>query len=210
MSFQFLVRRLCVAVVVCAFAGLAAASPYKPEPGEHVLGKAKAPVTVVEYGSVGCPHCAHWDKEVFPDLETKYIDTGKVRFVYREMLTGHPALAAAGFLTLGCLPPDRYFPVMHQIYARQEAMFRNNDIRAQLLQIAKAEGLDEAAWQACVTNPDNVAALNERSDRNAELDMVEGTPTFVVNGVILEGDPTMETFDKAIAQARKRPRSRKR
>src|SRR5665213_1004091 len=87
---------------------------------DMALGSLRAPVTVIEYASVGCPHCAVWARTVFPAFKKKYINTGKVRFVFREMLTGDPALAAAGFLVARCAAPAKYFQVVDAIFADQD------------------------------------------------------------------------------------------
>ena len=80
--------------------------------GDRALGSADAQVTVIEYASTSCPHCAEYHAEVFPAIEARYIDTGQVRYVFREMLTGEPRLAQAGFMLARCAPEDRYFDVI--------------------------------------------------------------------------------------------------
>lgn len=167
---------------------------------DRSIGKAGAPVTVIEYGSVACPHCAAWDNEVFPAFKAKYIDTGKVRYVFREMLTGNPQLAAAGFITARCAAPNHYFDVVHAIMHQQEAIYRGGQLRAPLLEIAKGVGLSEEAFDACLNDPKNLDAAGARSDANVELDKVDGTPAFIVNGVKVEGQ-SLAVLDKAIAGA---------
>jgi protein-disulfide isomerase len=199
-----LTRRL--AILVFAAAALmttAADTPYryKPAEGDMTLGKADAPVTVIEYASVACPHCATWDNEVFTAFKSKYIDTGKVRFVFREMLTADPQLAGAGFITARCAAPEKYFDVVHAIMRQQADIYKGRELRGPLLAIAKNAGLTEEAWTACLGNDAMIDALNARSDRNAALDSIEGTPTFVVNGVKVAGDVSLAALDKAIAAA---------
>lgn len=206
----FLSRRLvAAAIAVIALFALtagagAAAAPYRymPAKDDRSIGKAEAPVTVIEYGSVACPHCATWDNTVFEAFKAKYVDTGKVRFVFREMLTGNPQLAAAGFITARCAAPEKYFPVVHAIFREQEAIYKGGQLRAPLLAIAKEHGgLTESQFDACLSDQTNFDAVSARSDANAVLDNVDGTPAFIVNGVRLTEAPTLEGLDKAISEA---------
>jgi protein-disulfide isomerase len=189
------------AAAVLAYAAAPAPYRYTPAHDDKSIGNPAAPVTVIEYGSVACPHCAAWDREVFPAFKAKYIDTGKVHFVFREMLTGNPQLAAAGFVTARCAPPGKYFDVVHAIMKQQDDIYRGRELRAPLVAIGKSVGLSEAALDACLNNQKNYDAVNARSDLNAALDHVDGTPAFIVNGVKLDGEQTLEQLDKAISSA---------
>jgi len=199
-----LTRRLAiVAFAAAALLTTAADAPYRyrPAEGDMTLGKADAPVTVIEYASVACPHCAAWDIENFPTFKSKYIDTGKVQFVFREFLTADPQLAGAGFITARCAPPSKYFDVVHDIMRQQADIYKGRELRGPLLAIAKRAGLTEEAWTACLSNDAMIDALNARSDRNATLDNVDSTPTFVVNGVKLSEDNSLPALEKAIETA---------
>lgn len=187
-----------------AKAAPAAKPAFTPSPDDRAVGNPKAKVTLVEYASVGCPHCAHWDNEVFDDLKAKYIDTGQVRFVYREIITGDPTLAAAGFMIARCAAPDEYFAVVRNIYRQQQDIIQSGELRTRLQRIAQASGLDEAGFSACVSSEANLEAVNARSQANAVLGKVEGTPTFVINGVKFEGDATLESLGAAIEAAKRR------
>lgn len=182
----------------------AAKAAFLASPDDMTMGSPKAPVTVVEYASVGCPHCAHWDMEVFDAFKAKYIDTGQVRFVYREILAGSAVLAAAGFITARCAPPEQYFPIVREIYRQQQTIAESGDFRTGLLKIAQGAGVDEAAWRACIGDTATFNAVQDRSAANSDLGQVEFTPTFVINGVKLVGDPTLEAFGKAIAAAKRK------
>ena len=180
----------------------AAATPVTaPSPGEMSLGDAKAPVTVIEYASVGCPHCAVWANEVFPNFRAKYIDTGKARFVFREMLTGNGALAAAGFLTARCATSDKYFQVVDDVFA-QQAQIGQEGVEA-LARVALHAGITRERFDACLRDEAALKALNERTMADAKEHDVTGTPTFFVNGKRLDGEQTLEDLDTAIAQARR-------
>ncbi|MDQ2861878.1 MAG: DsbA family protein [Pseudomonadota bacterium] len=166
------------------------------------MGNAKAPVTMVEYASVSCPHCADWNKEVFPAFKAKYIDTGKVRYVLREALTSDPAIAAAGFLTARCAGKDKYFQVVDAIYRAQQEMFTGGQPHAVLLRIARSAGLTDAQFEACIKDETALNALNTRWEHYVKDDHINATPTFVINGKTYDkGGTTLADMDGAIAEA---------
>ncbi|MFI4936691.1 MAG: thioredoxin domain-containing protein, partial [Caulobacterales bacterium] len=116
-------RRSALAGATALAAAPAWAKPAAGHPDDMALGDPRARVTVVEYASVGCPHCAHWNNEVFAAFKAKYIDTRKVLFVLRECLTGDPDVAAAGFLLARCAGKDKYFQVVDAIFHGQASMY---------------------------------------------------------------------------------------
>jgi protein-disulfide isomerase len=185
-----------------ALASMAAMAQAAPKPGagaDMAMGNPKAPVTIVEYASVGCPHCAVWARQVFPALKAKYIDTGKARFVLREMLTGNSEMAAAGFLTARCAGPAKYFQVVEGVYAAQEKLEQEGP--GPLRAIAKSAGLNDAQFDACLGDASALAALQARSNLAAEVDKINGTPTFVTNGRKYDGEQSLADLDTAIAAA---------
>ena len=179
-----------------------AASPERAD--DMTLGSPKAPVTVIEYASVGCPHCAIWERDVFPTFRKLYIDPGKVRFVFREMLNGDPALAAAGFLTARCAGPEKYFQVVDAVFAGQDQIAREGGPTGALARIAKDAGLSEPRFTACLEDKAGLAALQARVDRHETRDKITGTPTFVIGGRKLEGEQSVAELGAAIAAAPRR------
>jgi len=168
------------------------------------LGNPKAPVTVIEYASVACPHCGDWNNNVFGPFKAKYIDTGKVHYVAREALTGDPAIAAAGFLTARCAGKDKYFLVTEAVYRAQPQMF-NGQPHDILLNIARSVGLTDAQFEACISDQAAQRALNARWDHYMRDDKVNSTPTFIINGKRYDkGELSMPELDQAIADAAKR------
>ena len=113
------------------------------------IGKANAPVTVFEYASVTCPHCGRWNAEVWPAFKAKYVDTGKVRFVLRELPTEPAVVATGGFMVARCAPPAKYFDVIDALFAGQQAMFESGDFRAWLVQAGAKGGLSRDRVMAC-------------------------------------------------------------
>ena len=184
----------------------ATAAPLPPRftAPEYVMGDPRAKITVTEYASVACPHCAKFDAQVFPALKAKYIDTGKVRFALREMLVGDEGMvqvAAAGFLLARCAGRAHYFDVVEAMYRAQNTIFTTGELRPSLVAIAKANGLDEAQLDACLADKAAIAALNARVDDAEKVHHVDGTPSFFVNGEKLDDhgkEPDLALFDTAL------------
>jgi len=174
--------------------------PYAAVPNEMSLGNPHAPVTVVEYASLGCPHCALWEQQVFPAFKKTYIDTGKVRFVLKEMLFGNSTLAAAGFLTARCAGPAKYFQVVDTIFD-QQAQIEEGGVK-EMLKVAQAAGLTEDKFKACLQDQTALDVLQARTSRYVTDDKITGTPTFMVGAQRLEGDQTMAALATAIDAAR--------
>ena len=177
---------------------------------EYVMGGPRAKVTITEYASVACPHCARFDAQVFPELKAKYVDTGKVRFALREMLVGDEAMvdvAAAGFLLARCTGRAHYFDVVEAMYRAQTEIFNTGQLKPVLLRIAKANGMDEAQLDACVNDKASVAALDARVQDAEKVHHVDSTPTFFVNGQKLDEhgrEPDLALFDAALQPLLKR------
>jgi protein-disulfide isomerase len=168
-------------------------------PDARSLGNPHARVTVIEYASVGCPHCATWANEVFPGFRAKYIDTGYVRFEFHEMLTGNPALAAAGFLTARCAAPSKYFQVVDDVFANQ-TQIGDKGIEA-LEQIGEHAGLTREQFAACLQDKAALDALNGRTLEDAKAHGVTGTPTFFVGDEKLDGEQSLDALGAAISRA---------
>jgi protein-disulfide isomerase len=183
------------------------------------LGSPTAPVTVIEYASPTCPHCARFESEVFPAFKAKYVDTGKVRYILREAPI-HPDMDAAAFLLARCAGSGGYFKVIDGVMKGQDEYFSaflmqsaNADqeiadaYRAVLRRVGVSAGLDDQHVTACLTNEASIKAMQERVDREMAQYHVDSTPTFVINGVKLNppGAPELATLDAAIASALGKP-----
>jgi protein-disulfide isomerase len=178
-----------------------------PQADDRTLGNPKARVTVIEYASVGCPHCAKWATDVFPAFRAKFIATGRVRFVLREVITGQATLATAGFMLARCAPPERYFDVVDGVFARQAAIFEGKISAGDALtELAKSIGMDDDAFHACLTSQANLDEVNARSDRHFSQDGVSSTPTFYVGERRLDGELSLAQLATAIAAAGSRRR----
>lgn len=202
-------RRLSAMALVMALALSACqkSHPAPPGPQDMSIGSSAAPVTVVEYASVACTHCAAFNNDVFPSFKAKYVDTGKVRFILREALTGDTGLAAAGFLTARCAGKDNYFKVIDEIFRAQAQMYASGSPQTALLTIAKGAGLSESTFNACISNPQALAALDARWSHALKVEGIKATPTFVINGEAHEGEMTMAELEAAVAKAQSRSKS---
>jgi protein-disulfide isomerase len=153
------------------------------------LGSADAPVTMVEYASVACGACAAFHEQVYPALKENYIDTGRMRFVFREMITGSAQFAIAGFSLAHCVPDERYFDAVDLLFQQQRAIFQaaqtQGNARGQYFAIARSLGLSEDEFIACLNDEEinaEIVAAHERAINEG----VEGTPRFIFNGRMLE------------------------
>lgn len=180
------------------------ASRWVMAPGDMNLGNPAAPIRVVEYLSLTCPHCAHFHADIFPAFKAKYIDTGRVFFTIRELLTAPANVAAAGFLMARCNGGTRYFQVVDQVF-KSQARWQSGNIKPLFLDIAKQNGMTEAQFEACLVDEKASEALEQRLQYAIETDKVTGTPTFFVNGVMMNNQevPTLADLDAAIAKALK-------
>jgi protein-disulfide isomerase len=185
-------------LLVLAACGKGGGATMAASADDMTLGNPAAKVTVVEYASASCPHCARFNNEVFPAFKAKYIDTGKIHYIFREFLTEPQSFAAAGFLTARCAGPGKYFTVLDAIYHEQEAIYRSNDFSGGLRKIALANGMSEQHFTECVGSDQNLNAVNARYQK-AEKDGIEATPTFIVNnGPKMEGEETLDSLSAEI------------
>lgn len=166
---------------------------------DHAMGNADAPITIVEYASVTCGHCANWDQTVWSDFRKKYVDTGKVRYVFREFPTAPTDLANAGHLLANCAGDDKFFDLIHIQFQRQREILTSNDVKGEYVRLAKSAGMSEAEFDACMVNEEEIARLDKVVNDGFAAG-VTGTPTFFLNGKKIAAY-VLEDFDKAIAEA---------
>jgi len=195
--------RLLAVAVTLAFAAFAMPLFAQEVAGDRALGNPKAPVTIIEYGSVACPICGRFNESVMPELKAKYIDTGKVRYIYRPMLTGVQTIAVSGERLAECAGKDRYFAVVDAVMRGQKDFYAygESDVFARpvLLRIAKSFGFDEAAFDKCVMDPAALNAINANNTKYLDSG-IDSTPTLVVNGKPMI-DPSFKTLSAAIDAA---------
>ena len=142
-----------------------------------------------------CPHCAHFSTATFPELQKRYIDTGKVRFIFREF--PFDALAAAGFMLARCAGKDKFMPVVETLFAKQSEWMVQKPVPA-LMEIAKQFGFTQVSFDKCLANQQVLNGIQDVRDRAAEKLGVNSTPTFFVNGKKLVGDQSIDAMAKEI------------
>lgn len=171
----------------------------KPAPlGDVVLGSATAPVTMIEYASFSCGHCAAFHASVYPTLKAEYIDSGKLRFIFREYPLDLQAAAASMVARcVGKSDPNKYHDTASKLFATQDQWVQR-DTATQLRRIANDAGLDDGAFNACLGSQDMVDGLKLGMEHaNVKL-KVSSTPTFFVNGTLLKGAWSLDEFRKLI------------
>jgi protein-disulfide isomerase len=199
-SILSLATGIAVAALLCvsspAMAGTDAAELAKAGPeGDIALGSETAAVTIIEYASLTCPHCAHFSVTTFPELQKRYIDTGKVRYIFREFPLD--PLAVAGFMLARCAGKDKFMPVVQTLFATQSEWMVERPIEP-LLKIAERMGFTEDSFNQCLRNRKLVEAIKDVQERAASKLGVDMTPTFFVNGEMLVGDVPIDDLVKSV------------
>jgi protein-disulfide isomerase len=185
----------------------AAASGPRLEGDDMVIGNPNAPVTMIEYASLTCPHCAAFENETWPRLKREYIDTGLVRFIYRDFPLDNFAFVAA--VIARCAGPERFFSFIEVFFAQQDSWTRTPSsartpqeqgaaILANLRQLARLGGMSDAQFDQCQANREiqNVV-LGHRMRGQNEM-QVQGTPTFILNGTRYNGGYSFEALDAVL------------
>jgi protein-disulfide isomerase len=165
---------------------------------DMVMGAENAPVTVIEYASATCPHCAHFDANTFPELKKRYIDTGKVRFIFREFPLDN--LAAAAFMLARCAGKDdknKYYALVDTLFKQQMTWAVEKPLPP-LLAIAKQAGFTEQTFNACLANQEILDGIEKVRQRAIDVFKVDSTPTFFINGEKRTGALSIDEMAKVI------------
>lgn len=168
-------------------------------PDDMGIGAADAPATLIEYASVTCSHCAEFHETVWDQLKTNYIDTGKVRFIFREFPTPPPAIAVAGFQLARCggATPEQYLTRVGVLFEQQRAIFATGSmegVRQKLVEIGAGAGLSEQQVMACITDQAGAERIRRTVEAAQTQFDITGTPTFILNGEKLT-DPSVVTYE---------------
>lgn len=173
-----------------------AADLAEPGPlGDMTMGDDKAPVTVIEYASMTCSHCAHFQATTFPELKKRYIDTGKVRYILREFPLD--PIAAGAFMLARCAGKDKYYPLVDAFFA-QQANWAVAKPLGPMLTIAKQAGFTEDSFKTCLADQKVLDGIEATRQRAVEKFGVNSTPTFFINGKMERGDISIEEMAKVI------------
>lgn len=162
---------------------------------DQILGKEDAPVTVIEYASMTCGHCAMFHTNTYPEFKKRYVDTGKAKYILREFPLD--PLAAGAFMLARCAGKDRYFPLVETLFQQQRNWVVQKPIEP-LFAIAKQAGFTQQSFDACLQDQKMLDAIEWVRARGADKFKVNSTPTFFINGKIFKGALSIEDMAKAI------------
>jgi protein-disulfide isomerase len=201
-------REIWFAVLVgLTLAGVSSALAQAPKPEDtnalavtgqdRMLGNPDAPITIVEYASLTCPHCAHFATEVLPKLREKWIDPGKARLVFRAFPLDEAALRAE--MVARCAPPERYFPLIETLFAAQDKWVVAKDWHGALERIARLAGIGKKEFDACLADKALEDQVAQSRLTAAQQLGVNSTPSFFINSTKFNGEPTFEAFDKLLS-----------
>ena len=166
-----------------------------PPLGDRPLGKDDAPVTIVEYASMTCPHCAHFHEVTYPELKKRYIDTGKVRFIFREFPLD--PLAAGASMLARCADKDKFYPMIETLFQQQRQWTVDKPI-PKLMALAKQAGISEQTFNACLSDQKMLDAMQAEQKRATDKFGVNSTPTLFINGKKQVGGVSIEDLAKVI------------
>ncbi|MEM7508453.1 MAG: DsbA family protein [Pseudomonadota bacterium] len=171
-----------------------------PRTGDFVLGNEDAAVTVIEYASLTCPHCAGFHIQTWPEFKKNYVDTGKVRFIMREVYFDYAGLYAS--MVSRCAGSQGFYPLVDQYLKQQDQWSRapQNQIEGEIRKIGRINGLSDAAMDQCLTDQDFAQTLVSDYQNNVAADAVEATPTFIINGNKYSGNMTYPEFSALVDQ----------
>lgn len=192
-------RLLAKLLILAAFfmsLGGAAAQGRAPASGDMVIGKADAPVTVIEYASMTCPHCASFHIEILPKLKSTYIDSGKVKLVFREFPLDQVALRAA--MLARCAGNERYFGYVDVMFRQQRAWSTSNDPIGALQRIARLGGMTDEEFRICMSNEALAQAIVATRMDGEQKHQIRSTPTLIVGEKKSDGAPTWEELEALI------------
>ena len=166
---------------------------------EMALGSADAPLTITEHSSLTCGHCASFHAETLPKIKKAYIDTGKVRLVFRDFPLGKLALIAS--MLPHCAGPDRYFGFLEVLFRSQRTWAGSNNPLLELTRMARMGGMSEETVNACLNNQALFESIQKRAAEDGEKFDIESTPSFVIDGKTISGNLPFEEFQKVIDAA---------
>jgi protein-disulfide isomerase len=164
--------------------------------GDVFMGSPDAKVTIIEYASMTCSHCANFSTKIFPLVKEKYIDTGKVRFTLREF--PFDPLATAAFMLARCKGNDKYYAMVDLLFAQQKAWTGSDKPTEALLSVVRQAGFTQESFETCLKNKAIYDGVNFVKERGAKVFGVDSTPTFFINGEKRSGSISIEDMDKIL------------
>lgn len=166
---------------------------------DRVLGNPEAPVTIIEYSSMTCPHCASFHNDTLPKIVEEYIDTGKAKLIFRDFPFGPLAKAAA--MVSRCVDEDSYHGFLTVLFRSQAQWSQSSAPAADLERMARFAGLSKANFDACIRNQELLAGIEQKAAEDGEKYDIQSTPTFLIDDTKITGAAPYETFKTAIDEA---------
>lgn len=188
-----------LALPVAANPAMVLADGHEPVLGDVVMGDADAPLTIVEYASLTCPHCSSFHINTWPQVKEAYIDTGKVKFILREVYFDKEGLWAS--MTARCGGAKGYYPMMETFLKQQRTWTRAENIGEAIQQIGRRAGLSNDQISACLADRDYAKTLLEAYQTNAAADEIRSTPSFIIDGEVHSGSMSFEEFSELVDAA---------
>ena len=162
--------------------------------GEWVLGNIDAPITMIEYASMSCPHCAAFHIQTLPIIKKEYIDTGKVKLIFRDFPFNLPALQ--GSMITNCVGEDLYFKYLDALFSLQKKWVKSKGSKESLFKIIRNTGMTKEEFDDCLNNKDLENKILAHQIRAHEEYNIKTTPSFIINGKLIEGNKSIDTFRK--------------
>ena len=191
-----------VALGLAGEPGFAQQAGPQPSPSDRILGNADAPITIFEFASLTCPHCADFDQNTLPKLKTDWIDTGKARLIFRDFPLDQKAVRAAQLAR--CAPPEQFYAFVDTLFHTQAnwaTLEKIDKVETALWKLAKVAGMSDDQFKACMQDDTGRnQVLNSRLEGEQQYN-VGSTPTFFINGARIEGAQPYSQFEKALNQA---------
>jgi protein-disulfide isomerase len=179
----------------------ATAADFKSYPIDHMLGSETAPVMIIEYASLTCPHCAHFHETILPQIKKEWIDTGKAKFIFRDLPTPPIGAALAGAMLTQCSGEKRYFQMVNLLFKSQKTWVLADDPQTELIRLAGLSGMTKQQAETCLKRGDLLTELKIRSEEGGKTYAINSTPSFVVNGKLTSDMYSYETFKAVLEKA---------
>jgi protein-disulfide isomerase len=168
-------------------------------PDDRILGKADAPITIFEYASFTCPHCADFDANTLPKLKADWIDTGKARLIFRDFPLDQAAVRAA--MLARCAPPEQYYAFVDELFHSQTTWAAGSRVDAALGKLAKLSGMSDDQFTACMKDEAGQKRVLDSRLEAEQAYKIESTPTFFVNGSQIVGAQPYAEFERVLNKA---------
>ena len=165
---------------------------------DFIIGNKDAPITIIEYASMSCSHCADFHIKTLPQLIEKYVDTGKIKIVFRDFPFNYPALL--GSMVVRCIPKDARYEYTQALYKLQHKWVNRENAKTtqELYKIMQSGGMTKEEFNNCINNVDlEKDILQSLMDAQSEFD-IKSTPSFLINGLLVEGNKSLKDFSKII------------